>query len=267
LSATESDTSLTNTMIMEPKGDHSWYNDYKFSLSNIRCVKNYETTAEIAAVTKASAEAKAKAEKAVAILKAKAKKGSFTDARDGKTYITVKLGNQTWMAENLSYEAKGSICYGEGGKAFNPETKKHDIPISNSEIQANCQKYGRLYNWKTAKSACPNGWRLPSDAEWDVLVDLADNSSEEGEGAGNMLKASNGWSEEGNGVDAAGFSALPGGRLKDGRFGDIGKHGYWWSSSESSNSKAYSWNMSYRTHVYKNNDDKGFLFSIRCLQD
>jgi len=188
--------------------------------------------------------AKAKAEKAAAALKAKAKSGSFTDARDSKTYKTVKLDNQTWLAENLNYNANGSKCY--------------------ENQESNCQKYGRLYNWSTAKSACPSGWHLPSDNEWQVLVD-----GSSGEGAGTMLKSSSGWESNSNGEDAFGFSALPGGYGdSSGDFDFVGKYGSWWSSTEGSASNAYGRDVSYSgANVHRDNYGKTYFFSVRCVQD
>jgi len=102
---------------------------------------------------------------------------TFTDTRDNKTYKYVKIGTQTWMAENLNYNATGSKCYAEG------------VPgVSADSIAKNCTKYGRLYDWSTAmaldasynydsysaaakhQGICPSGWHLPSDAEWNILM-------------------------------------------------------------------------------------------------
>jgi len=182
----------------------------------------------------------------IAAMKAKVKKGSYTDTRDKKTYKTVKIGEQTWMAENLNYEASDSYCYDN-----KPE---------------NCQKYGGLYNWETAETACPSGWHLPNKEEWQVLVDFAGGS----EIAGTTLKATSGWKDNGNGEDAIGFAALPSGYVNSyGSFEKVGELGYWWmfgnrgvslASILSNSSKEYSYISSSR---YLD----GKAVSVRCVQD
>jgi uncharacterized protein (TIGR02145 family) len=163
-------------------------------------------------------------------------KGSFADSRDGKAYKSVKIGVQIWMAENLNYNASGSKCY-ENKTSY-------------------CDKYGRLYNWETAKKSCPSGWHLPSDEEWQVLVDFAGG----GDKAGNTLKASNGW----DGIDAFGFSALPSGYgSSDNIFAGIGDISVWWSSTETrSQSLIYDDPV-----VLRNNNNKSGYFSVRCIKD
>jgi uncharacterized protein (TIGR02145 family) len=187
-----------------------------------------------------------------AVLKYKTKK-SLEEERNAhfKTYKykTVKIGEQTWMAENLDYNAFGSECY------------------DNNE--ENCKKYGRLYNWNTAKKVCPSGWHLPSKDEWQVLVDAAGG----GYKAGKNLKAANGWNDyegkSGNGTDKFDFSALPGGYGNSGgSFFNVGNLGDWWSASEDNSDFAYSRNMCYYNEsVGYSNRGKSFLRSVRCVQD
>jgi len=172
--------------------------------------------------------------------------GMLTDSRDGKKYKAVKIGEQTWMAENLNYDASGSKCYGN-----KPE---------------NCAKYGRMYNWSIAKKACPSGWHLPSKSEWEVLEEAVGGL----EVAGKKLKAKSGWSSN-NGADEFGFSALPGGIVyPDGDyFHYIGDVGYWWSASEFGISDAFSFYMGsfYEYSARWVEFNKNYMFSIRCMQN
>jgi uncharacterized protein (TIGR02145 family) len=163
----------------------------------------------------------------------------------GQTYRTVNIGDQVWFAENLNYKASGSKCYGNDPK--------------------NAEKYGRLYNWETAKKACPSGWHLPSKKEWDELVNFAGGEDT----AGKKLKAKSGWYDNGNGTDEYGFSALPGGFGNScGSFSIVGYYGNWWSSSEYGSSYAYYRVMDYSDEdAYWNDYGKSYLFSVRCVQD
>jgi len=169
---------------------------------------------------------------------------TLTDNRDGKKYKTVIIGTQTWMAENLNYEAKESKCYDD-----KPE---------------NCSKYGRLYNWYESDDGfCPYGWHLPNDAEWGKLTGFIGND------AGNKLKATNGWSGNGNGTDNYGFSALPGGWCNsNGNFFKVDSNGSWWSDTEYKSDNASSRNMLYNgSLVGTHSSDKSNLYSVRCVQD
>jgi uncharacterized protein (TIGR02145 family) len=189
-----------------------------------------------------------------------AQPGTFTDSRDGKTYKTATLGGKTWMAENLSYQIGGSRCF--------------------DDDNSNCKKYGRLYDWQTAKTACPAGWRLPNDSEWENLVETAaadgvgkvscdDMSCEEfWHGAGTKLKAASGWNDNGNGTDDYGFSALPGGRYVC----CTGEVGFWWSATPWKNDES----CSYRYFGISSKDSNvsrrcgnelDAKYSVRCLKN
>jgi len=190
--------------------------------------------------------------------------GTFTDMRDAKTYRTVRIGNLTWMAENLNFATDSSRCY--------------------DNADSNCTKYGRLYNWDDAMTACPAGWRVPSEEDWDSLaLAVGGQRVEYGSGGydwkfvGKKLKSTTGWDDweddngnsvSGNGTDDFGFSALPGGNGYDGSFNDVGGYGSWWSATESGASSVWSRDMyHYLEDVGRDFNYKALLFSLRCVED
>jgi uncharacterized protein (TIGR02145 family) len=176
--------------------------------------------------------------------------GTFTDDRDGQKYKTVKIGTQTWMVQNLNYKSKSwSSCY------------------DNNET--NCKKYGRLYDWETAKNVCPIGWKLPDTSDWKKLVTAVGGK----ETMGKKLKATNGWNDDedgknGNGTNDFGFSALPGGyRDPLGDFDNIGDDGYWWLASGLDNGYAYAYIKftDYIKNVYSVMANQELGLSVRCV--
>jgi uncharacterized protein (TIGR02145 family) len=191
------------------------------------------------------------------------------DERDGQKYKIVTIGNKTWMAQNLNYQPQTgkSWCY--------------------DNMESNCNKYGRLYDWSTAmdidtsyngsawkgsdvkhKGVCPVGWHLPSNNEWDELVNTVDYPD------GTKLKSKNSWHDKdvnnsGNGTDEYGFSALPGGgRDFDGRFGSVGGIGEWWTVTEYNSDRACCRYMVYMSDIVDGDScGKSYGHSVRCVKD
>jgi uncharacterized protein (TIGR02145 family) len=204
--------------------------------------------------------------------------GTFIDSRDGKTYKTVKIGNQVWMAENLAYDT-GSGCW------------------AYENYKSNLDVYGYLYTWSAACNACPDGWHLPSDAEWAALEVYLQNNGYNFDGVettGNdrtthnktakSLASETGWAS--SSVEGAvgntdypeyknksGFSALPGGyynRTSDEFIDDpnVGKHGHWWTATEYSATRGWLRHLSFsRVDCDKYNFGKEHAFSVRCIKD
>ncbi len=179
--------------------------------------------------------------------------GTLTDSRDGQTYKTVVIGTQTWMAENLNYEATGSVC-----------------PLKNS---AYCKKYGRLYPSNiSATSLCPAGWHVPAIAEWTVLYNYVDANNGT-EGVGKSLKSTTGWYEAGTeietrvavatGEDLFGFSALPAGSCWSGKCYSDDEARFFASGG-------YAFKISYDSDIFEQDDAANSLtapsISVRCLK-
>jgi uncharacterized protein (TIGR02145 family) len=204
-------------------------------------------------------------------------KGSFTDSRDKKKYKTVKIGEQVWMAENLNYADKASLCYGEGISTVPYLVKDRDknqmVTLSKAEIQANCAKYGRLYNWETAIKACPKGWHLPRKAEAEKLLFLADSTYKTNiynNTAGKHLKAKSGWKnmpgEPANGTDSFGFSALPGG-YRERLFMYAGGKGGWWVNNSLEPAAIVIGGVNGGEEIAElRGYNELYSFSIRCIQ-
>ena len=194
---------------------------------------------------------------------------TFTDTRDGKVYKIVRIGRQYWFAENLNYAAEGSKCYGEGGKVAMVKDRGRNyvtLPktLSPDEVQTNCAKYGRLYRWETALTACPAGFHLPLDKEWTTLMDNVGGEDI----AGTKLKSEEGWNECGNGTNEYGFSALPGGIGIFNQFVNAGNFGHWWSATGEGTFYAFGRaTLDNIECVFRFCDVKAYQFSVRCVRD
>lgn len=191
---------------------------------------------------------------------------------DGNTYRTVKIGNQWWMAENLKvthYRNGDDIPNVTGGTDWvNLTTGAYGSYNNNSE---NVSIYGLLYNWYTAddsRNIAPASWHVPSDAEWQTLVDYLGGDAV----AGGKMKetGTSHWQSPNKGAtDESGFSALPGGdRYDGGVFSDLGSYALFWSSTEINSSGAWGRALLYEnSEVYRNANVKQVGFSVRCVRD
>ena len=170
--------------------------------------------------------------------------GTLADSRDGQTYKTVKIGDQVWMAENLNYENGNSMCY--------------------SDDSTKCGKSGRIYTWDAAKEVCPSGWHLPDTTEWVALFSAVGTRGM----AGRNLKSTTGWADNGNGVDAYGFSVLPIAFWDVSEFIARDEYAKFWSSTEVGADKAelQHFYMSYDSVIH-GSFSKKMALSVRCVKD
>lgn len=211
--------------------------------------------------------------------------GTMTDSRDGQTYKTVTIGNQTWMAENLNYAYTG-ISYST------PAFISDSTSWCYEGMKSNCDAHGRLYTWSAAmdsaglvseangvvacglgkkckpnkphRGICPEGWHVPTQSEFGALFKKVGGVKV----AGSKLKSTSGWTENANGMDAIGFNAIPSGyRYINGSYMLLEEVVSMWSVAE------YGINASY-TQVFADVDSVTSMFeaksggaSLRCLKD
>ena len=185
------------------------------------------------------------------------------------SFKTVKIGNQVWTSKNLdvaTYRNGDVIPQVQDENAWENLTTGAWCYYDNDT--SNGTKYGKLYNWYAVndpRGLAPNGYHIPTDAEWTQLSDYLGGESE----AGTKMKSTSGWVENGNGTNSSGFSGLPGGfRYYSGTFYYIDYGGGWWSSTEYETDDAWYRYLGYDGgNVYGDDYSKRSGFSVRCLRD
>jgi uncharacterized protein (TIGR02145 family) len=172
--------------------------------------------------------------------------GSFTDARDGKVYKTVKIDDQVWMGENLAFKAEnGCMVY--------------------DDIKDYVKTHGYLYSWKAATKACPTGWRLPSMQDWWYLSNKLGGDDQ----SGGKLKetGTTSWKSPNTGAtNSSGFTALSSGRSGDKNMEQIGNTTFFWTNVDDDDI------TSWCAALYSSKRELSFIptdkkdgYSVRCI--
>ena len=200
-----------------------------------------------------------------------AQESNTTKDPDGNVYKVVKIGNQTWMTENLKttkYNDGTAIPLVKDNTAWLGLTSPAYSWYDNDSINKN--SYGALYNGYAVSTGklCPTGWHVSSDQEWSDLITYLGGDKV----AGGKLKESGTthWTKPNlEATNESGFTALPGGsRYSNGFFFTIKNLGYWWSSIESKSLNGWYRSIYNRNGaVSRNFYDLTNGFSVRCVKD
>jgi len=171
---------------------------------------------------------------------------TFTDSRDNQTYTYVQIGSQIWMSQNLNYQTSESWCY--------------------ENNNTNCETYGRLYTFISAQQACPSGWRIPKDQDWEILVKYVGNKNMFGT---KIIDNQNTlWTNLNSGIDnSTNFNLLPGGLMKnDNAFEGLNTNASLWSLfDDGSKGWGRHINTAGQFHSYENMSHKAY--SLRCIKE
>lgn len=197
--------------------------------------------------------------------------GTVTDI-DGNVYLTVKIGDQWWMAENLKtthYRNGEEIPIVTDNGAW--AGLSHGGCCAYANVEANVDVYGRLYNWRAvndARGIAPAGWHVPSDAEWQTLITTLGGEAF----AGGKMKetGTEHWVPyNADATNESGFTALPGGaRLSDGVFTDLGQSCEFWSTTSYDGSYAWFVSVTYAgATAMRSYNNKPMGYSVRCVKD
>jgi uncharacterized protein (TIGR02145 family) len=207
---------------------------------------------------------------------------------EGNSYKIVRIGNQYWMAENLrtSHYRNGDLIATTIPGTLNvsgENAPKYQWPAGGNEN--NVSTYGRLYTWYAitdSRNICPDGWHIPSDAEWSTLNDYLVKNGYGYQGSGtNIIKslaANNGWiasttpgtpgNDQVNNNKSA-FNGIPGGyRVNTGGYVEMKISADWWSATESNVKDAFYLGLAYNRNVLlRSHISKSYGGNVRCVKD
>jgi len=213
--------------------------------------------------------------------------GAGLTDNDGNTYTSIIIGGQEWMRENLkvtTYPNGDPIPLEIDNTAWgnlDDDNISDAYSYYNNNASSEADTYGALYTYAAAigdnwqrdntnnQGVCPDGWHLPTDAEWDVL-DTYLGTNAGSKLAGNAVLWTDGNLDQSADFGTTDFSGLPSGTRNptDGSFNGLGSGGYWWSATESNSSAAYSYGLYYTfTYIYSNFFDKSYGLYVRCIRD
>lgn len=194
----------------------------------------------------------------------------IVDSRDGKTYSTVLIGAQCWMSQGLNYGTKinGSVNQSDNGI---PEKYCY------SNDDQNCTVYGAIYQWGElmqysanpgVQGLCPQGWHLPTDAEWTALSTFLGGEAIAG---GKMKEAGTlHWQSPNTGAtNSTGFTALPGGYREPGTsFNGLSAYLNYWTSTSNATNEAWDRHLNYFSeYIARGSYSTSYGFYARCLRD
>ncbi|MBN1924840.1 MAG: hypothetical protein JW798_03315 [Prolixibacteraceae bacterium] len=203
--------------------------------------------------------------------------GTFTDSRDGHVYKTLNIDGTIWMTENMAYLP--SVSPSSEGSDYNKYYYVYGyegIDVSEARNSENYSKYGVLYNLPSALYACPSGWYLPRDRDWEKLGSYISKNfgpySLDADGSwlniGIHLKSSYDWQDGDNGSDDIGFTGLPGGaRTSNGMFYGKNNFAVWWTSTESNYNEYWMWTLqTWDNNLSKDEFYRMWGLSVRCIK-
>ena len=190
----------------------------------------------------------------------------FIDQRDMRSYPTVLIGNQCWMAQSLNVGVPID-------NILTPQNNGTPEKYCYNDNEDNCNAFGGLYQWNEmmqyvttpgVQGICPAGWHIPTDAEWTTLT-----TNLGGEGiAGGKMKVAQTWMTPNTGAtNSSGFNALPGGIRDDSGFYNQTTNTLFWSSTPDAGTGAFTRKLEYNTTAVTRISTPGLNgASVRCVK-